>query len=642
MESITPRTVDDMLSKRVMDLAKYLLPNGKKVGDFWQVGSVDGEVGSSCKVYLNGKGYNDFAGVEGGDYLNLWMEVKGLTFIEAFTEAKSWLGVYEEERKKTYQKPSKPRTTKSIRQDDVRKYINLRKITDETIEAFCVTKCQLYGQEAVLFPYLVNKELVHYKQRLLSPIEGKQSYLPSKDTEACLFGWQALPKGRHNSIIICEGEYDAMAWLEYEYHALSVPFGGGDKGKQNWVQNEYLRLSQFDTIYLSMDMDQQGELATDELIQRLGIDRCKIVKLPHKDCNDCLMAGVTKEEIDQCINTAKYKSLATLKSPLAFHDETLDWIFPDVEQEQARGFDTPWSSINSDWRPMWGELTLINGINAHGKSEFANLIALDCAMRQGLTAFVASMEIPNKRLNERFIKQLSARAKPSRELASKCLHELDEKLWIGDFKESIKKEKLLEAMHYAYKRYGVKVFLIDSLMKCGVDEEDNAALKKFVEELCVFKNEYMAHILLVVHPRKGVNEDSCPNKMDVLGTGGVTNLADNLITVWRNKKYEQQRYKINQKREEIERNGDWDVIYRQAFEAVEQAKKQKIDPNLSDIEKFVLKSQDYLDHTGPVIAWLQKHRNGGNERQFWLDYRNNQHINFKGVNKNYVELGGAS
>lgn len=638
MESITPKTVNEMLARKALDVAQHLLPNGKKLNGFWQVGSVDGEQGQSCKVYLNGNGYCDFAESEGGDYLKLWQEVTRSDFKTAFGEAKKWLGVYEEERKQEFKKPVKPKSMRTIKQDDVRAYIHSRKISDKTIEAFKVTQCELFGEKAVFFPYLIDGELTHFKQRMVKNVEGKDPYLPSPKTQACLFGWQAIPNERLDSIVICEGEYDAMSYYEYGIHALSVPFGGGDKGKQNWVENEYVRLSQFDTIYLSMDMDKQGELATEELIKRLGIDRCKVVSLPKKDANDCLKAGVSKEQIEKCIQSAKFKSLAELKSPIEFLDDTLDWMFPDEEMEQARGFDTPWSSINPEWRPMWGELTLINGINAHGKSEFANLMALHCAVSLDLPAFVASMEIPNKRLNERFVKQLSASSKPSKELASKSIKTLHEKLWIGDFKESIRKEKLLEAMHYACKRYGVKVFLIDSLMKCGVDEEDNAALKAFVEELCVFKNQYMAHILLVVHPRKGVNEDSCPNKMDVLGTGGVTNLADNLITVWRNKKREQEALKINEKKMSIQ---NWDDIYLEASQIVEQAQKNEVEPQLTKMQKFVFNCVEYLDKTPPVIAWLQKHRNGGNERQFWLDYSNNQHINFKGLNTNYVQIGNS-
>lgn len=639
MDSITPEKINEMLGQKALQLAKHLLPNGKLVSGMWQVGSVDGETGKSCKVYLSGGGgYCDFAGNIGGDYIKLWMETRRLGFKEAFSESKQWLGVYEVERKKTFKKPIKPKSLKSIKEDQSKDYLkNQRLFSDNTISKFKITQCELYGKPAIFFPYLVDGELIHFKQRLITPIENKSQYIPSKDTEACLFGWQALTDERKEFIIICEGEYDAMAYSEYGYEALSVPFGGGDKGKQNWVENEYVRLSQFNTIYLSMDMDKEGSLAVDELIKRLGIDRCRIVSLPKKDANDCLKSGVSKEVIDNCIAKAKYKSMAELKSPLDFMDETLDWMYPDAGQEQARGFDTPWSDINSEWRPMWGELTLINGINAHGKSEFANLFALHAATKLNIPSFVASMEIPNKRLNERFVKQLTASMKPAKSAAKNAIEFLHEKVWIGDFKESVNQNKLIEAMNYAYKRYGVKVFLIDSLMKCGVDEEDNTALKLFVERLCEFKNNFMTHIFLVVHPRKGVNEDSCPNKMDVLGTGGVTNLADNLITVWRNKKREQAEKEIKEKRITTP---DYEQTLEQARKIQNDSKRMGSEPDLDKKQAWILKGEEYLEKTAGVIAWLQKHRNGGNERQFKLDYKNHQHINFRGINKHYIQSGG--
>lgn len=63
------------LSRRAADVAAYLLPNGKKHGPEWRVGSADGEAGKSLSVRIGGdrRGvWSDFATGEGGDLLDLF------------------------------------------------------------------------------------------------------------------------------------------------------------------------------------------------------------------------------------------------------------------------------------------------------------------------------------------------------------------------------------------------------------------------------------------------------------------------------------------------------------------------------------------------------------------------------------------
>ena len=49
------------------------------------------------------------------------------------------------------------------------------------------------------------------------------------------------------------------------------------------------------------------------------------------------------------------------------------------------------------------------------------------------------------------------------------------------------------------------------------------------------------HVHLVAHSRKGKDEKEIVGKLDVKGSSDITNQADNVITVWRNKKKEEQR-----------------------------------------------------------------------------------------------------
>ncbi|WP_235027206.1 helicase RepA family protein [Enterobacter hormaechei] len=66
-----------------------------------------------------------------------------------------------------------------------------------------------------------------------------------------------------------------------------------------------------------------------------------------------------------------------------------------------------------------------------------------------------------------------------------------------------------------------------------IDEEDYTGQKDFIDTLCDFKNEHNCHVLLVTHARK-TNDSAPTGKMDVKGTGALTDMPDNVMAVWRN------------------------------------------------------------------------------------------------------------
>jgi twinkle protein len=77
--------------------------------------------------------------------------------------------------------------------------------------------------------------------------------------------------------------------------------------------------------------------------------------------------------------------------------------------------------------------------------------------------------------------------------------------------------------------------VIDNLTKCGFDDDDYSGQKRFVEALSDFARIEETHVVIVAHMSKGENEDHPAGKMRVKGSGGITDMADTVIEVWRNK-----------------------------------------------------------------------------------------------------------
>lgn len=537
---MTIQELSSLLWQQTERVTAHLLPNGRRVNGEWVVGDLDGNQGQSLKVNLTGKQvWCEFNGGQGGDLLDLWVSVRNIQLHQAMQEAKEFLGVKTEANEflpksvKTYKKPER-KGVKGTRA--CFSYLASRGISQETAQAFKVTDAVIFDHNtkhevpAIAFPYLRDGELKQIKRLAIERREGKKIIMAEADCEPCLFGWQMISPTERNLVVICEGEIDAMTLHQYGLPALSVPFGGGTGAKQQWIDTEYENLARFQEIFLCMDMDDAGQSAAREIATRLGSHRCSFVKLPHKDANECLMQGMTVEQFRQCVIEAETLDPTELKRAGEFRQEVHDAFFSPAQSL----FNCPWPTLERNFQFRPHEITLVNGVNGHGKSQFVGHLSLE-ATRQGIPACIASMELRPAILLKRLVRQGVCTGKTTPQEVDSMMDILDERLWLFNVTGKAKGERILTVFKYAHKRYGVRLFVVDSLMMCGLNEDDYNGQKAFMEALCEFRLTYPVHVLLVTHPRKGDNEEKPVGKMDVKGTGAITDLTDNLLTVWRNK-----------------------------------------------------------------------------------------------------------
>ena len=220
-----------MLAKDAGNFCRKYAPNGViKNGEF-HLGSVAGEKGESLKVSVKGDRagvWADFATGESGDLIDLLSALHGIPIAEAMREAKSFLGVADEplRRKKTYDKPVKPRCKAATEDQPAVKYLTSRGISLNTAKDWKLG----IELDAVIFPFIRDGELVMCKRLKIEREKGKKDIRPtSKNQEHTLFGWHMI--GNARQVVICEGEIDALSWHQSGFAALSVPFGCGQGGK---------------------------------------------------------------------------------------------------------------------------------------------------------------------------------------------------------------------------------------------------------------------------------------------------------------------------------------------------------------------------------------------------------------------------
>jgi twinkle protein len=456
-----------------------------------------------------------------------------MTLPEALDAARDYLGLTAPEPyrnpRPNYTRPPKPK----CRPPEARVMDYLCEVRAISRDALTSYKVGDDGSR-IIFPFLLpDGTLAMAKAREAE--DGAKPIPTARDCEPVLFGWQAIdPNARE--VVITEGEIDTLSLATYGFPAMSVPFGGGGKAKQNWIENEYDRLAQFEKIYIATDMDEPGEQAAAEIASRLGRHRCYRVKLPRKDANACLVDGVSQETIAAAIHSAQSLDPEGLQRAGQFADRTSRLFWPAHEQQE--GYTTPYGALFDKIHFRPSEMTLWSGASGSGKSQ----IISDCVphwIGEGSRVCVASLEMKPERTLKRMVKQAGGVDRPLQAFFDAILAYLDTGLLLYERVGKASVENLLSVFDYARAKYGCDQFVIDSLMRLGIPRADYNAQEQAVYRLVDWAISNHVHLHLVAHSRKGGKESGVPETEDVMGAMEIGANAFNILTIWRNKQAEE-------------------------------------------------------------------------------------------------------
>lgn len=534
-------TVSDLsrrLAERTLAVCNLLIPGGRQVKNEYVCGDINGGEGDSLKVNLDGAHpgkWRDWANQEHhGDLLDLWRIRRGVSPGEAIRQTKEWLGISDPKaaQQKTYAKaPEKPYKAPSPEGRVVTWFKEKRGIPANVLDSYRVT-LKLDEPKMIVFPcYSPTGELINRSYRSIPKDGEKKQVFQDKGCAPSLFGWQALSPNvyEQREILLCEGQIDAMTWAVWGFPVLSVPNGSG----LTWVDYEWDNLNAFERIYLAFDMDDAGREICRKTVQRLGAHRCFIVEMPRKDANDCLLAGYTRSDAGKWVAAAKIPEF----TGIVVGSDLCNRISADLAVKEKpftlNIFDTDWS-LQKGLYFRSREVTIWTGTSFAGKSTLLNWIE-SCAICKGMTVFIASMEV---RVETTVKKMAHACLASEGEQRSEdnylaWIKLFGHRIILSDIVGYIQQDLLFDQMQFAFQRYGVTQFFIDSLMRIEGLEEDYPAQGKFLNKLQEFAKTTGTHIHLVAHP--GKSKDRKVVMMDVKGSTLLINNADNVVVVTRNR-----------------------------------------------------------------------------------------------------------
>ena len=215
----------------------------------------------------------------------------------------------------------------------------------------------------VCFPYYLDEQLVNIKFR-----DAAKNFKLVKDAELIFYNINALKDSKE--IIIVEGEIDCLSYIEAGIdNCISVPNGASAKNL-DYLDNYVDLFDGLEKIYLATDNDLHGFELREELIRRLGAEKCFVVNFGEfKDANEYLV-NKGKIALSQTVTNAIEVPVEGVIKLQSHYDDIYSMFISGAET----GFGVGIEEIDKAVTWETGRLAVFTGIPSHGKSEFVDYI----------------------------------------------------------------------------------------------------------------------------------------------------------------------------------------------------------------------------------------------------------------------------
>jgi len=534
------QTVLEAAAQRIDDVVRLLLPGAKKQSDSWRCGDATGKPGSSFSISTRSNNAGCFTDHQDpsvrGNAIGLWAMVRNCSYDEAGRALAGFLSVNPEARLYLPKKRPAPKivqaeegTTFSCGGQTVRvKPLNKRSVDyaqSRGLDAVTLKRARCASTDThIIFPHFDEDDrLVLIK---CWSCDGRKNMFSNDDPIPVLFAKNLVDPVRSGSaLIICEGQWDALSWIQLGYPAVSIPSGAGN---DEWINEDWNFLNRFSEIYLDFDDDATGREAESRVKVRIGIERCRSIRYRYKDANAALQAG-EPEVLHAAFKSAREAPIERIVRAADMKGKVRE----RMNKTHLQG-GTPFflAKLPFEFRPH--EITLWYGLTSHGKSSVvSNQVCYSASL--GKMSMVASFEQATPMTMAAMLTQYTA--DPDIGQTSQfdaAFDDLSSKVLFFDSMARTNPAELIATMTLAHKQLGIEEFVIDNIMTLEVDRQDNTAQASVADLFRVFVARYPVHVHEVAHPRKpsdGVTKP--PSIQDIRGASEWGDMANNIICVWR-------------------------------------------------------------------------------------------------------------
>jgi len=384
--------------------------------------------------------------------------------------------------------------------------------------------------DVICFPYFLNGKLINIKYR-----GPNKSFKLVSGAE--LIFWNLDCLSRFDEVAIVEGEIDALTFIQAGFeNTISVP-NGANKNLE-YLDSCIEMFSGIKKIYIATDQDTKGIELRDELIRRLGAERCYIVSF--KDCKDpneyLLKYGDAIKDVIS--NAVPVPVKGIIEAGNIYAEIRTLW---EQGIQQGRLIDQNIIDEYISWET--GRLAIVTGVPSSGKSEFVDYLVCKLNVKYGWkAAFFTPENYPLKfhysKLFEKLIgKKFSQNTTDEIEWALAYDYIRQNFFYILN-EEDFTVKSILDSARILVKTRGIKVVVIDPYNKLEHKYTDSETqyISKFLDQLILFAKMNDVLVFLVAHPRK-MNKTNgkteVPSLYDISGSANFYNKTDYGITVHR-------------------------------------------------------------------------------------------------------------
>lgn len=478
-------------------------------------------------------------------------------------------------KKKDFKKPEQSMLKHIELSEKIIKYSENRGISKATLDKFMIHGKEEWmpqtqkNERCIVFPYLRDGEIINAKYR-----DGAKNFKLVKDGELIFFGMQTL-KGRHCAIIT-EGEWDTLAAYESGFsndynvepnedgeiveHELgrwaimSVP-NGASKGNQRleYLDNCAEWLLDIDEFVLAIDNDEAGIKLREELVRRLGAEKCRIPSYP----NNAVVSQsdgskrACKDLNEVLLHFGKYVVQEVILNAYAVPVDGIYYltdIFPTMLENFRKGVQladtTRFGEFDDYFRWKKGDINVVIGYGNHGKTTFWLQMMLTKSIYDGWKWAIFSPEnYPANDFYDDLVEMYVGKwldKMTEQEYVEACGFINDHIFYVYPTDEhSI--ESINEKFRYLILKKGCDGVMIDPFNQLDKNqkqfERDDQYLSNILKDVKRFALLNAVSYNIIMHPKNPIYKDdkSLPvvDMYDIAGGAMTGNKSDQIISYYR-------------------------------------------------------------------------------------------------------------
>lgn len=450
---------------------------------------------------------------------------------------------------KEYTKPEWKNNTQLS--DRVIKWFESRGISQSTLVKMKVTEGVEFmpqtgkNENTIQFNYFINNELINIKYR-----DGRKNFKLVKGAEKVFYNIDRTIG--HNYMVVVEGEIDALSFVEAGIDSVvSVPNGATiNNTNLDYLDSCIDYFESKEKIILAVDEDEAGSALKQELIRRLGAEKCFTVEFNAcKDANEFLVKHGSSM-LAAVINKAKpvpIENVVTLKD---INEELEEFIYEGFKPGYQIGLD----NFDNIFSTYTGQFITVTGVPSSGKSDFVDRMVVGYYLKYGWkTAFASPENKPTFLHTHKLIRKIGGWMPSKDDIGTDKWNDVISR--VNDNFYFIENERydldaVLAKGAELVKRKGIKCLVIDPYNKVKMDGASAMSIPdatmEYLTRVEAFAKKYDVLVIIVAHPTKMYKKDDGtidePTMYSIKGGGEWYDASYHGLLVHRN--YEQKTVKV--------------------------------------------------------------------------------------------------